>query len=243
MEQKNQPLQFDDDEDEVVLFGTWSSSRCTRVEIALRQKGIPYRYVEVDLQNKGELFLSYNPVHKAVPVLVHNGKPIAESLLILEYIDEFWCDRGPKLLPEDPYQRAKVRFWSNFHDEKMIPATFKMVLTGGKVEEVEKAVKEFDELLTVFEQGIQRDLPATFGPHRSDDDGGEAMGFLEIVVGINVCNYAAIEEAIAGMIYEAKHPAFAKWVNAITEKPLMKELLPRHDQLVAKIKGMLASMP
>ena len=103
---------------EVVLFGTWASTFCTRVELALKLKGIPYEYVEEDLTNKSELFLSLNPVHKKVPVLVHNGKSIAESLIILEYIEECW-NTTPKLLPEDPYQRAKVRFWANYYDQKV----------------------------------------------------------------------------------------------------------------------------
>ena len=103
---------------EVVLFGTWASTFCTRVELALKLKGISYEYVEEDLTNKSELFLSLNPVHKKVPVLVHNGKSIAESLIILEYIEECW-NTTPKLLPEDPYQRAKVRFWANYYDQKV----------------------------------------------------------------------------------------------------------------------------
>ena len=65
---------------EVVLFGTWACNYCTRVELALKLKGIPYEYMEEDLKNKSELFPSHNPVHKKVPLLVHNGKSIAESL-------------------------------------------------------------------------------------------------------------------------------------------------------------------
>ena len=103
---------------EVILIGTWASSYCKRVELALKLKGIPYEYVEEDLSNKSELLLHHNPVHKKVPVLVHNGKAIAESLVILEYIDEHW-NNSPKLLPDDPYQRAKVRFWANFYDQKV----------------------------------------------------------------------------------------------------------------------------
>lgn len=104
---------------DVVLFGTWASAYSTRVKVALERKGITYEYVEEDLTNKSELLLHYNPLHKKVPVLVHNGKPIAESLVILEYIDECW-NHAPKLLPEDPYQRAKVRFWANFYDQKVL---------------------------------------------------------------------------------------------------------------------------
>ncbi|KAL7161391.1 hypothetical protein ACSBR2_041949 [Camellia fascicularis] len=59
---------------------------------------------------------NYNPVHKRVPVLVHGEKPIAESLVVLEYIDEIW-PTAPKLLPENPYKRAKVRLWANFLDQ------------------------------------------------------------------------------------------------------------------------------
>ncbi|KAF9626154.1 hypothetical protein IFM89_031281 [Coptis chinensis] len=91
----------------VKLYGVWSGSPTPtkRVEIALKLKGIPYEFILVDLRNKSELLLQYNPVHRKVPVIIHNGKPIAESLIILEYIDEHWKN-APKLLPDDPYERA-----------------------------------------------------------------------------------------------------------------------------------------
>lgn len=102
----------------VTLHGMWASPYSKRVEFALRVKGIEYEYVEEDLTNKSQLLLQYNPVHKKVPVLFHNGKPIAESLVILEYIDETWKE-GPQLLPKDPLERGKVRFWANFLQQQV----------------------------------------------------------------------------------------------------------------------------
>jgi glutathione S-transferase len=102
------------EEKRVTLHGFWPSPYVKRVELALKVKGIPFDYVEEDLKNKSPLLLTYNPVHKKVPILVHNGKPITESLVILEYIDDTWKNTGHPLLPQDPYKRSQVRFWATF---------------------------------------------------------------------------------------------------------------------------------
>ncbi|KAI3949076.1 hypothetical protein MKW92_030839 [Papaver armeniacum] len=94
--------------DEVKLFGYWASPFAIRVEWALKIKGIEYEYIDEDLINKSPMLLQYNPVHKKIPVLVHNGKPVAESLVIIEYIDETW--KQNPIFPEDPYEKAQARF-------------------------------------------------------------------------------------------------------------------------------------
>jgi glutathione S-transferase len=60
----------------------------------------------------------FEQIYKKIPVLIHDGKPISESLIIVQYIDEVWSDKAP-LLPSDPYQRAQAHFWADFIDKKV----------------------------------------------------------------------------------------------------------------------------
>ncbi|KAL9366235.1 hypothetical protein Peur_037434 [Populus x canadensis] len=105
--------------DQVTLLDFWASPFGMRVRIALAEKGVKYEYSDKDLRNKSALLLQMNPVHKKIPVLVHNGKPVCESLIIVQYIDEAWKDKAP-LLPSDPYQGVQSRFWADFVDKKTL---------------------------------------------------------------------------------------------------------------------------
>lgn len=51
-------------------------------------------------------------------MLTHNGKPIAEPVVIVEYMDEAWSDLYP-LLPSNPYQKATTCCWAKFAEEKV----------------------------------------------------------------------------------------------------------------------------
>ncbi|GJU22970.1 glutathione transferase GST 23-like protein [Tanacetum coccineum] len=102
---------------EVKLIPNWSSPIAPRIVWALKLKGIEYETIDEDLENKSPLLLENNPIHKRVPVLLHNGTPICESLVILEYIDETW-NSSTRFLPQDPLARATSRFWTKFSDDQ-----------------------------------------------------------------------------------------------------------------------------
>ncbi|KFK33861.1 glutathione s-transferase [Arabis alpina] len=107
-------------EGEVVVLNFWPSMFGARVIMALEEKGVKFEYKEEDVfGQKTDLLLQSNPVHKKIPVLIHNGKPVCESNIIVEYIDEVWKDdKTPSLLPSDPYHKAQSRFWTDFIDKK-----------------------------------------------------------------------------------------------------------------------------
>jgi len=94
-----------------VLYGYFRSSAAFRVRIALNLKGIPAEQRAVHLlrdggQQHGGEYKSINP-QELVPTLVHDGDAMAQSLAIIEYLEEVYPD--PPLLPREPRARARVR--------------------------------------------------------------------------------------------------------------------------------------
>lgn len=103
---------------DVKVLGAWPSSFVLRPRIALNLKSVEYEFLEEDFGSKSPLLLQSNPVYKKMPVLIHLDKPICESLIIVQYIDEVWAS-GPSLLPSDPYDQALARFWAAYIDDKV----------------------------------------------------------------------------------------------------------------------------
>jgi len=92
------------------LYSYYRSSASYRVRIALNLKGIKYEYRPIHLlKNGGEQFSAdyrrLNPMSQ-VPCLIHNDRPIGQSMAICEYLDNI--TQQPRLFPLDPFDRAMV---------------------------------------------------------------------------------------------------------------------------------------
>lgn len=79
---------------------------CARVRIALAEKDVPHETVQIDLSDRPAWLYEKNPSGK-VPVIEDDGWILAESAVIVEYLEERHPE--PALLPPDPAERALAR--------------------------------------------------------------------------------------------------------------------------------------
>ncbi|XP_059651128.1 probable glutathione S-transferase [Cornus florida] len=207
--------------DEVKLLGVRGSPFSCRVEIALKLKGVPYEFIEEEdlFGKKSDLLLKSNPVHKKIPVLIHNGKAICESVVILEYIDDTW--KGHPILPKHPYDRAMARFWAKFIDDKCFTTIWKA--NWSKDKEKEEAMAEGHELLKTLENELKG--KRFFG--------GDDIGLADIVANVLSLWVGVIQE-VSGteMLTREKFPVLFKWINEYVNCSVIKESLPPRDKLV-----------
>ncbi|KAJ4721425.1 putative Glutathione s-transferase [Melia azedarach] len=210
--------------EEVKLLKSWYSPFYLRVDWALKMKGVEYDSIEEDLYNKSPLLLQSNPVYKKIPVLIHNGKSISESLVILEYVDETW--KQNPLLPEDPYERARARFWAKFDEDKVTPSIKSLLGKQGK--EVEEASVEAGENLKFLEEELKG----------KKFFGGEKIGLLDLALGWLVNLIPVLEEIIGVTIIDKqKFPLLSAWMEEFAEAPIIKESWPPHDKLLTKFRA------
>ncbi|MDX1284320.1 MAG: glutathione S-transferase family protein, partial [Draconibacterium sp.] len=95
-----------------------------RAMIVLNEKNIPFDIEYIDLSEPPPWFYDISPLEK-VPVLLVNGEPLFESMVICEYLDEI---TEGSLYPEDALKRAKNRAWIEFGSD-ILSTTFEFYTT------------------------------------------------------------------------------------------------------------------
>ncbi|KAK4649053.1 uncharacterized protein QC761_115560 [Podospora bellae-mahoneyi] len=137
------------------LYAGWFCPFVQRAWITLQEKEIDYRYIEINPYHKSPEFLALNP-RGLIPTLVlppgEEGKQrvLYESVIVCEYLDEQY-NSGTKLLPWDPYERARARLWVNFVEKKLVAGWYRLMQhTPDKPYSLEGVRKEFLENLKTF---------------------------------------------------------------------------------------------
>ena len=97
---------------------------CHRCQLVLLEKGAAFTTVQIERSKKQDSKHLLSP-YVRVPVLWHDGRPVYESSIINEYLEEIVST--PALLPEDAGRRALARFWIDFCNTRFMPAYFNLL--------------------------------------------------------------------------------------------------------------------
>ncbi|WP_043286269.1 glutathione S-transferase family protein [Paraburkholderia oxyphila] len=99
------------------LYNAMQSTCSQKVRLTLAEKGLDFVEHRMKLFKNEQLapeYLKLNP-NGVVPTLVHDGVPIIDSSVIMEYLDEEYPQTP--LRPADHKARANMRAWMRFFEE------------------------------------------------------------------------------------------------------------------------------
>jgi glutathione S-transferase len=203
--------------DSVTVLDFWASPFCARVKIALEEKNVNHVDNEEDIfGRKSELLLNSNPIHQKVPVFLHNDKPVLESAIIVNYIDEVWPENS--LLPSNAYDRAQARFWADFIDKKVFDTGRSIWASNG--EEREVGTRDFIEVLKHLEEALGE----------KDYFGGDTFGYVDIIAIPHSAWFLAYEK-LGGFKVEDHSPKISAWIKRSLERESVKKVLPDPEKV------------
>ena len=117
----------------LTLYSHPFSSYCQKVLVALWENDTPFTYRHLEEPGAEEERAALWPLGR-FPVLVDDGRTIAESSIIIEHLDLHHI--GPvRFLPHDRYAALEVRFMDRFFDNYVMAAmqkpVFEAIRPGG----------------------------------------------------------------------------------------------------------------
>lgn len=107
----------------LILYNAPQSTCSQRVRFTLHEKGLEFSELKLDLFSGDQLrpeYLKINP-NGVVPSLVHDGRVIIDSAVIIEYLNEVFPE-PTALVPHDAVARAAMRSFIRYTDEVPTPA-------------------------------------------------------------------------------------------------------------------------
>lgn len=180
-----------------------------RAMIALQAKKIPFEVININLAEKPEWYVKTNPLTK-VPSIEHDGKLIYESLVCAEYLDEVF-NSGKKILPNDPYERAKQRMLIerlSVLSSSLYPL-YRNLQDTAAIEKLENAYKLYEQLL------------------HHDFFAGNQVGYVDYMIWPWVERLSALDILSKGQlgVSHEKYPKFAAYIDRMKAIPEIQAFL------------------
>jgi len=177
-----------------------------RAVIALKEKGIAYERIDIDLSAKPDWFLAVSPLGKT-PVLLAGEQPVFESAVICEYLED---TLAPALHPSDALERAQHRSWIEFASATLNGIwTFYTAKDDAAYGAAADALKErFAQLEAVLGEG----------PYF----GGKQFSLVDAAFA-PVFRYFDVFDAVSGVDLFAAMPKVRAWRQALAQRRTVKD--------------------
>lgn len=227
--------------EKVQLLNLWASPFAMSCAIALNLKGVAFTYVDEDIPyHKSPLLLQSNPVYKEVPVLIHKGMPISQSLIILEYIEDTWppspdAAAGAKrasLFPGRPRLNALARFWAHYGNSRFIETGLKLMKKVG--EEHDAARRDILAQFSWFEKGLAETAAEAGEGNGGPFFFGKDRPSLPDVVMASLVSWKETYESLGGFTFPGPEqcPRMHRWLSAMAQLPSVTPAVPDKSRLL-----------
>ncbi len=189
-----------------------------RARIVLEEKAVPHELAFIDLARKPDWFLAVSPLGK-VPVLLVDDRPLFESAVIADYLDE---TTPGSLHPADPFEKARHRSWIEFASSTL--DNIGGFYSAGDEETWETKRRALVEKFRQLETALGPE-PFFAGPPFCLVDAAFAPVF----------RYFEVFERIADFGIFHRTPAVAAWRSALAARASVKAAAVHdyHDRLLA----------
>ena len=99
------------------LYHAGPSVTSIKVRLVLHEKNLSWDSELLHVHHGDQFTAEYRRLNPngVVPTLVHDGRPIVESTVIIEYLEDSFPQ--PALMPAGPYERAAARLWMKKVDD------------------------------------------------------------------------------------------------------------------------------
>ncbi|KAI9878783.1 MAG: hypothetical protein M1830_010524 [Pleopsidium flavum] len=183
-----------------------------------------YQYVEVNPYHKPESLLKLNP-RGLVPTLQYDNKPLYESTVICEFLEDAYPDHTPKLLPSDPYEKAKLRIWTDFVTSRIIPSFHRFLQFQPEQfsTTVDKVRSDFLENILQFTMEMEKEGPFFLGKDPSLIDFVMAPWAVRLWVFDHYKGGAGVPPPDEGGADEDAWARWRTWLAAVRERKSIKE--------------------
>ena len=201
----------------VRLYSVPISTNVERVTLALAHKGLSVEHVEVPYDDRSEIVRLSG--QELVPVLDADGEIVADSTVILEWLEERFPE--PALFPRQPARRAEVMVFVDWFNRlwKRGPNVIATELESGAPDQeaVARHAVELRGSLDVFEALLDgRDH--LFGDELSVAD-CVAFPFLKFGLLWTEDDPYVFHAILRDNLRPDGHPRVAAWIRRVDERP------------------------